>query len=86
MTAPATIAGQIEVRGLGIVNVPSVAQAPLRVVVDLVPPDAVERMPGPRHCTLLGKDVPLVALAPFEASVVAKLRLALQSCAEQTAS
>ena len=45
MTAPATIAGQIEVRGLGLLRVPSVAAAPLRMVVDLVPSAAVERMP-----------------------------------------
>lgn len=86
MTAPATIAGQIEVRGLGILSVPSVDAAPLRVVVDLVPSAAVERMPEPRTCTLLGKNVPLVALAPFEASVVAKVRLALQALTEPTAS
>ena len=30
--------------------------------------------------------LPLVALAPFEASAIAKLRLALQSFAEQAAS
>src|SRR5256885_2398180 len=42
MTAPVTIAGRIEVRGLGILNVPYLAHAPLRVVVDLVPSDAVE--------------------------------------------
>lgn len=79
MTAPATIAGRIEVRGLGILNVPHVTRAPLRVVVDLVPSDGVERMPEPRACTLLGRSVPLIALAAFESSVVAKLRLALRA-------
>ncbi len=79
MTAPATIAGQIEVRGLGILRVPSVSSAPLRVVVDLVPMASVERMPAPRACAMLGRSVPLLALAPFEASVVAKLRLALRA-------
>ncbi len=78
MTAPATIAGQIEVRGLGVVRVPSVTTAPLRVVVDLVPSAAIERMPEPRACMLLGRSVPLLSLAPFEASAVAKLRLALR--------
>jgi HPr kinase/phosphorylase len=79
MTAPATIAGQIEVRGVGILRVPSVSSAPLRVVVDLVPMASVERMPEPRACAMLGRSVPLLALAPFEASVVAKLRLALRA-------
>ena len=81
MTAPATIAGQIEVRGLGIRRVASLPHAPLRLVVDLVASDEVERMPEPRHCTLLGRAIPLVALAPFEASVTAKIRLALATAA-----
>jgi len=79
MTAPATIAGQIEVRGLGILQLPCVPRSPLRLVVDLVPAEAVERMPEPQHCTLLGRDVPLIALAPFELSAVAKLHLALRA-------
>jgi HPr kinase/phosphorylase len=79
MTAPDTIAGQIEVRGVGILRVPSVPSAPLRVVVDLVPTDEVERLPEKRACAMLGRSVPLLALAPFEASVVAKLRLALRA-------
>jgi HPr kinase/phosphorylase len=79
MSAPATIAGRIEVRGLGIVDVPHLASAPLRLVVDLMPPQEIERMPAARECTFLGRAVPVVALAPFEASAPAKLRLALRS-------
>lgn len=79
MTAPAAIAGQIEIRGLGIMRAPFVAAAPLRLVVDLVAAADIERMPEPRRCTLLEHEVPLVTLAPFEASAVAKLRLALDA-------
>jgi len=86
MRAPAVIAGQLEVRGLGIVRAPSVSAAPLRLVVDLVAPAEVERMPEPRACALLGRDVPLIALAPFEASAVAKLQLALRAVAAPAAS
>lgn len=78
MSAPATIAGRLEVRGLGIVAVPSVASAPLRLVVDLMPAAAIERLPMPRECSLLDAALPLLALAPFEASAPAKLRLALR--------
>lgn len=81
MSAPATIAGQIEVHGLGILAVPSVVAAPLRLVVDLMPASDIERLPLPRDCDLLGCAVPLIALAPFEASAPAKLRLALRSIA-----
>jgi len=79
MSAPATIAGQIEVRGIGLMRVPYVAAAPLRMVIDLVPSAEVERMPEPSACTLLGRSVPRLALAPFETSVAAKLRLALRT-------
>lgn len=79
MKAPASIAGRIEVRGLGIVDVPHLASAPLRLVVDLMPPQEIERMPAAHECTFLGCAFPLVALAPFEASAPVKLRLALRS-------
>ncbi len=78
MRAPATLAGRMEVRGLGIVGLPTIAAAPLRLVVDLVAPDAVERLPEPEFCTLLAVRVPLLRLAPFAASATAKLRLALR--------
>ncbi len=81
MSAPATIAGQMEVRGLGIVSLAHVASAPLRLVVDLLPSAEIERMPLPRECSFLGCTVPAIALAPFEASAPAKLRLALRSLA-----
>jgi HPr kinase/phosphorylase len=79
MSAPATIAGRLEVRGIGILRVPDVAAAPLRLVVDLVPGAAVERLPEPATCDYLGRRVPLIQLAPFEASAPAKLRLALRA-------
>jgi HPr kinase/phosphorylase len=82
MSAPAAIAGQMEVRGLGIVSVPHLAAAPLRLVVDLMPSADIERMPEPRACRLLDSNVPAIALAPFEASAAAKLRLALRRLAQ----
>jgi serine kinase of HPr protein (carbohydrate metabolism regulator) len=80
--APESIAGRLEVRGVGILTMPSVTQAVLRLVVDLVAPDAVERLPEPRSVRLLGVDLPLLSLAPFEASAAAKLRLAARGHAE----
>lgn len=79
MTAPATIAGRMEVRGIGILRVPTVAAAPLRLVVDLVPSSAIERLPESQSCDYLDRRFPLIQLAPFEASAPAKLRLALRA-------
>jgi serine kinase of HPr protein (carbohydrate metabolism regulator) len=74
--APVAIAGRMEVRGLGIVTVPSAPSAELCLVVDLVAPDLVERLPEPEFGELLGHRLPRLALDPFAASALAKLRLA----------
>ncbi len=81
LSAPATIAGQLEIRGVGIVPVPHQASAPLRLVVDLRPRDTIKRMPDPAWCRFFAYDIPLIALAPFEASAPAKLRAALKTLA-----
>ena len=76
--APASIRGRIEVRGVGIVEVKSHPDAELALVVDLVSPEDVPRMPeGDDVARLLGVDVPLVRLAPWEASAPIKLAVAL---------
>ena len=79
MTAPDAIAGRMEVRGIGILRVPTVAAAPLRLVVDLVPSSAIERLPEWQTCDYLERRFPLIQLAPFEASAPAKLRLVLRA-------
>ncbi len=81
MKAPPAIAGFIEVRGVGIMPVPTVTSVPLALVVDLVSPETVERLPEPDFCIVLGSRFPLLRLAPFEASAPAKLRLALAALA-----
>ena len=81
-TAPVTIAGKVEVRGVGIVDVPTQGPAEVRLVVDLVPSAEVERFPDPLMMTeLLGISVPLRRLAPFETSAPLKLALLLADVA-----
>ncbi len=78
--APASIAGLLEVRGLGIVSVPAVPAGRLGLVVDLVPPQQVERIPADNRLELLGISLRLLRLAAFEGSTPAKLRLAAVCC------
>ncbi len=85
LSAPATIAGQMEIRGIGIVAVPHQASAPLRLVIDLVSAETIERLPDPRSCRFFRYDIPLIALAPFEASAPAKLRAALAAASRPIA-
>ena len=77
---PATLAGLLEVRGVGIVKLGRarlLTRARIVLLVDLVPPDRIERLPDLARETLLDVDLPVLALAPYEASAPAKLRLAL---------
>lgn len=75
--APAALAGLIEVRGLGIVALPHAARAQLALAVSL--DGAGERLPAREYYKppkdLPGR-VPLLRLAPFEASAPAKIALA----------
>ena len=81
-SAPPSIRGMIEIRGVGILRVEAETEAPLALVVDLTPSEAIERLPEQRRCELLGLDMPWIQLAPFEASALAKLRLALLAAAD----
>lgn len=75
-SAPGTIAGLIEVRGLGIVTVPHVDKVPVALVVRLS--DAPERMPpGDDVRSIAGVSVREVAIDPRSASAPIKVELAL---------
>jgi serine kinase of HPr protein (carbohydrate metabolism regulator) len=70
--APPNIAGRIEVRGLGIVDMPHVEAIPVALLIEVDQP--VPRMPDeplPRR-RLAGVEIPMIALAPFEPSAAIK--------------
>lgn len=73
---PATIAGRMEVRGIGIVSVPSLEQAPVALFIKLG--ETVERMPERAHRTIVGVEVREVALDAFTASAPIKCELSLR--------
>jgi HPr kinase/phosphorylase len=78
VAAPETIRGKLEVRGIGIVSVPCVASADLALVVELVAPGGVERLPDPPPTrSIMGVSTPVLRLAPFEPAAPVKLLLAL---------
>jgi HPr kinase/phosphorylase len=81
LQAPPSIAGMIEVRGLGILRLPRAPRTALHLVCDLVPCTQVERLPERGQCAFLGIAVPQVALCAFDASTPAKLRFALRAVA-----
>ena len=78
-SAPREIAGRMEVRGLGVLEKDAVPQTVIALVVELVAPENVERVPKAAAMNLLGVDVPVVRLHAFEASAAAKIRAALMT-------
>ena len=77
---PATIAGRIEVRGIGIVDMPFVPRADVMLVVTLG--GTVERMPEAYPKRVVGIDIAAIALAAFEASAPIKVEIALSRLVE----
>ena len=81
---PQTIAGLIEVRGIGIIALPFLNRAPVALAVRLT--GRIPRLPEPDFFFPDGKKgvkVPQIALNPFEASATAKVRLALRHCQQK---
>lgn len=75
-SAPATIRGKLEVRGLGIIPMPVVEDEPVALVVELA--SEIERYPtDARERTICGLAVPLISVDARTASAAAKVSLAL---------
>jgi hypothetical protein len=74
--APEAIAGKLEVRGVGIVDMPAQADMPVCLLADLDWPP--ERLPeAARGVAVAGTIVPAIGLAALEASAPLKLEQAL---------
>lgn len=75
-SAPATIAGQIEVRGVGILPMAHVAPVPVALLVRLTA--EVDRLPEPATRSIAGVLVPEIAIDPHQHSAPIKVELALR--------
>jgi serine kinase of HPr protein (carbohydrate metabolism regulator) len=75
-SAPATIRGKLEIRGLGIVSMPVVEDVPVALVVELA--SDIERFPSDtRERNICGLAVPLISVDARTASAPSKVSLAL---------
>lgn len=73
---PPNIAGKLEVRGIGIVDVQAVGDAPIALLVELT--SEIQRLPDDDlQRLILGVSLPLVSINAMEASAPAKVALAL---------
>ena len=74
-TAPATIRGKLEVRGIGIVTMPLAESVAVSLWVDLS--SEIKRLPGDESHLILGMEVPEISLDATAASAPLKVELAL---------
>lgn len=76
---PPTLAGLLEVSGLGIIALPHAPAVTLALVVDLVREDTLERMPdaASRRTVLAGIDLPRVAVAQRSVLAAGLVELAI---------
>ncbi len=72
---PDNIAGKIELRGVGILERPFLADVPIALAVELGAP--AQRLPDPARREWLGHSVPVLALNGLEPSAPIKVEAAL---------
>jgi serine kinase of HPr protein (carbohydrate metabolism regulator) len=76
-SAPATIAGKIEIRGVGVAEFPTESDVPVALFVDL--DEAPERLPERNETRFFaGIAVPVIALSALEPSAPIKVEIALR--------
>lgn len=75
-SAPPTIAGKLEIRGMGIIDMDTESDVPIALLVELT--SEIQRLPDEnRERPILGVPLPLVSLDAMAASAPSKVALAL---------
>ena len=75
-SAPPNLAGKLEVRGIGIIEMEHVSEVPVALIVELT--SDIQRLPDDsRERPILGIAVPLISIDATTASAAAKVALAL---------
>jgi serine kinase of HPr protein (carbohydrate metabolism regulator) len=75
-SAPAQIAGKLEIRGLGIMEMNTASDVPVALVVELT--SNIQRLPDDsRERPILGVSLPLISVDAMTASAPSKVALAL---------
>lgn len=75
-SAPPTIRGKLEIRGMGIFEMETVSDVPVALVVELT--SDIQRLPDDsRSRLILGTSIPLISVDALTASAPSKVSLAL---------
>ena len=74
--APPNIAGKLEIRGIGIIDIEAVKDMPVALLVELT--SEIQRVPDDsRERPILGVPLPLISIDAMTASAASKVALAL---------
>ena len=76
--SPKSLLCKLEVRGLGIIEFPTIQNVPLSIVVDLVQKERVPRFPELEYLQILNVCIRRLFLSPFESSCAIKIKTAVQ--------
>jgi len=75
-SAPPNIAGKLEIRGIGIVDVETASDLPVAMIIELT--SDIQRLPDDsRERPILGVSLPLISIDAMTASAPSKVALAL---------
>lgn len=79
--APTTIAGKLEIRGFGIIQLPHIEKVAVGLIVDLSKPHEIERLPTTTKTVIETVALPWVKLDPFTPSAAHKVRMIVRTLA-----
>ena len=80
---PSTIKGLLEVRGVGIVNMPYLEKVQVKLAVNLVDNiEKIERMPKNKFYEFSQSKIPMIDIYPFEVSATDKIVIKLKGVLE----
>lgn len=77
-SAPDKLYGLLEVRGVGIMSLPAIKHTTLKLIVDLVQPECVPRLPERTQTVVEGMNIDCLKICAFEISAAIKIELAAQ--------
>lgn len=82
--APDNLFGKIEIRGVGIINIQAHHECMIDLVVDLVPPQSLERMPDEKldYVTIFGVEVRRIFIAERNPDASVIIRTILKALPE----
>lgn len=78
LTCPSEIKSKLEIRGIGIIKMPSIKEHQLDIVFQLKSFREIKRIPNENWRMLLDQKIPYYEIDPFELSVNAKINFLLK--------